>query len=234
MPARMRTRRISSTAYADDEIASELKMARAFFLVSLSSISWALASGRPKQDPFDPSRERPAAGQRSARGLLGDHRAGTRVAEIACVRPGDDHSPVAELASVQSGAVVLGTGNPWRGAAIGRGREPATEQGDQPPESGATRPGAIRMIVRLAGVGSGQVTLNHDAPIPDLSPLDRTMAVHGCEPLALPRPTGRRESAGRYSATLTDKPHPTMAGSPQRRQDPVACRSTSPNHVSSS
>ena len=46
-PAITRTRRISSVAYADDEIASELKIASAFFFDRRSSISSSFESGRP-------------------------------------------------------------------------------------------------------------------------------------------------------------------------------------------
>jgi hypothetical protein len=46
-PARIRTLRISSEAYALEEIASELRMASAFFLGRRSSISCSLASGFP-------------------------------------------------------------------------------------------------------------------------------------------------------------------------------------------
>ena len=47
-PATIRTRRISSVAYADELMASELKIARAFFLDRRSPISSSFASGRPK------------------------------------------------------------------------------------------------------------------------------------------------------------------------------------------
>ncbi len=46
-PARTRIRRISSEAYADELMASELKTASAFVLESRSSISSSLARGRP-------------------------------------------------------------------------------------------------------------------------------------------------------------------------------------------
>ena len=60
MPPRTRTRRISSVAYAEDEIASELKIARAFFFVSRSPSSSTEASGRPRKN------RRTAANTRSA------------------------------------------------------------------------------------------------------------------------------------------------------------------------
>ena len=47
-PARTRTRRISSVAYADELMASELKMASAFGFESRSPISSSLERGRPK------------------------------------------------------------------------------------------------------------------------------------------------------------------------------------------
>ena len=43
---------ISSVAYADDEIASELKIASAFFLDRRSPISSSFASGRPRRTPL--------------------------------------------------------------------------------------------------------------------------------------------------------------------------------------
>jgi hypothetical protein len=46
-PASTRTRRISSVAYADELMASELKIASAFVFDSRSPISAALDSGRP-------------------------------------------------------------------------------------------------------------------------------------------------------------------------------------------
>jgi hypothetical protein len=49
-PATTRTRRISSVAYADDEIASELKIGRASFLGSRSSASSSFERGRPNRD----------------------------------------------------------------------------------------------------------------------------------------------------------------------------------------
>ena len=48
-PPRIRTRRISSVAYADELIASELKIASAFFFDSRSPISSSDASGRPEE-----------------------------------------------------------------------------------------------------------------------------------------------------------------------------------------
>jgi hypothetical protein len=47
-PATRSTRRISSVAYAEELIASELKIARAFVLLSRSPISSSVDSGRPK------------------------------------------------------------------------------------------------------------------------------------------------------------------------------------------
>ena len=47
-PARTRTRRISSVAYADELMASELKIARAFGFDRRSPISSSLDRGRPK------------------------------------------------------------------------------------------------------------------------------------------------------------------------------------------
>jgi hypothetical protein len=58
-PPRMRTRRISSVAYADELIASELKMASAFVLLSRSPSSASLASGRPKKKPLTAANARP-------------------------------------------------------------------------------------------------------------------------------------------------------------------------------
>src|SRR5687768_1999025 len=46
-PSRMNARMISSVAYADEEIASELKIARADFFERRSPISSSEASGRP-------------------------------------------------------------------------------------------------------------------------------------------------------------------------------------------
>ena len=51
---------ISSVAYADDEIASELKIARAFFLDSRSPISSSLARGRPRSTPLSRARAIPS------------------------------------------------------------------------------------------------------------------------------------------------------------------------------
>ena len=51
-PPRIRTRRISSVAYALDEIASELKIASALTFDSRSPISDSDASGRPMSQPF--------------------------------------------------------------------------------------------------------------------------------------------------------------------------------------
>ena len=59
-PARIRTRRISSVAYAEELMASELKIARAFFLDSRSPISSSLASGRPRVMALIRARRRPA------------------------------------------------------------------------------------------------------------------------------------------------------------------------------
>ena len=72
----IRTRRISSVAYADELIASELKMARAFFLASHSPISSSLASGRPKTR-LRPRKDQPA-------GL----REGMLAASLATIWPG--------------------------------------------------------------------------------------------------------------------------------------------------
>src|SRR5215218_10576403 len=51
-PASRNARRISSVAYAEDEIASELKIASAFFFDSRSPISSSLASGFPIRTAF--------------------------------------------------------------------------------------------------------------------------------------------------------------------------------------
>ena len=50
-PARTKARRISSVAYAEDEIASELKMASALTFDSRSPASSSEASGRPSTTP---------------------------------------------------------------------------------------------------------------------------------------------------------------------------------------
>ena len=50
-PAMMNARRISSVAYAEDEIASELKMASALTLERRSPASSSDASGRPRRMP---------------------------------------------------------------------------------------------------------------------------------------------------------------------------------------
>src|SRR6476659_2327170 len=60
-PPRIRTRRISSVAYADELIASELKIARAFFFERRSPISSSLARGRPRSSAFARDQARPAA-----------------------------------------------------------------------------------------------------------------------------------------------------------------------------
>ena len=60
-PPRIRTRRISSVAYAEDEIASDEKIARAFFLASRSPSSSSLASGRPKKNARMFAMARPVA-----------------------------------------------------------------------------------------------------------------------------------------------------------------------------
>jgi hypothetical protein len=57
----MRTRRISSVAYADELIASELKIASALVLLSRSPSSASLASGRPKNRPRTAAKARPVA-----------------------------------------------------------------------------------------------------------------------------------------------------------------------------
>ena len=58
-PARTRIRRISSEAYADELIASELKTASAFGLESRSPISSSLARGRPMATAFTLAQARP-------------------------------------------------------------------------------------------------------------------------------------------------------------------------------
>ena len=50
-PARTKARRISSVAYADDEMASELKMASALTFDRRSPASSSEASGRPRTTP---------------------------------------------------------------------------------------------------------------------------------------------------------------------------------------
>src|ERR1035437_5215189 len=60
-PARTRTRRISSVAYAEDEMASELKIGRASCLESRSPISEALVSGLPKMNARTRAARRPRA-----------------------------------------------------------------------------------------------------------------------------------------------------------------------------
>src|SRR5512132_2509261 len=59
-PASTSTRRISSVAYADELIASELKIASAFFFESRSEISSWIESGRPKRTPRARANRRPA------------------------------------------------------------------------------------------------------------------------------------------------------------------------------
>ncbi len=51
-PARMSASSISSVAYAVEEMASEEKTGRAYFLGSRSCISWSVASGRPRRPLF--------------------------------------------------------------------------------------------------------------------------------------------------------------------------------------
>jgi hypothetical protein len=59
MPPRIRTHRISSVAYADELMASELKIASAFFFDRRSPSSSSLASGRPTKNPRMPAHSRP-------------------------------------------------------------------------------------------------------------------------------------------------------------------------------
>ncbi len=58
-PARMNARMISSVAYADDEIASELKIASAFVLDRRWPISSSFARGRPSRAPLTRKRKAP-------------------------------------------------------------------------------------------------------------------------------------------------------------------------------
>ena len=59
-PPSTRTRMISSVAYADDEIASELKIASALVFESRSPSSSSLASGRPSATDLTRATSRPA------------------------------------------------------------------------------------------------------------------------------------------------------------------------------
>ena len=60
VPARTRTRRISSVAYADELIGSELKIASALVFDSRSPISSWIESGRPKSTPRTRANVRPS------------------------------------------------------------------------------------------------------------------------------------------------------------------------------
>ena len=60
VPARTRTRTISSVAYADEEMASELKIARAFGFESRSPMSSWIERGRPKTIARNRANARPA------------------------------------------------------------------------------------------------------------------------------------------------------------------------------
>ena len=115
MPPRSRARRISSVAYALEEIASELKIASAFFLESRSPSSSAEASGRPK-------RSRRRSWLRGAPGAqllvrLGPRLQGARgrVAEVLALRPLDADTPIPGLLAGQA----AGRGRP---AGMGLGR----------------------------------------------------------------------------------------------------------------
>ena len=131
-PARIRTRRISSVAYADDEIASELKIASAFFFDRRSSNSSSFDNGRPKTTarnrasarphPFvgrTPPHWRPSVGagipeERGVRPLDAD----PAVARLSALErlPTPDHGSVSDLA--MTGGRSLGpmtrlTGSRW-------------------------------------------------------------------------------------------------------------------------
>ena len=101
VPPRIRTRRISSVAYADEEIASELKIASAFFLLSRSSISASLARGRPKTMRASTCERTPGRGARERRGFSRDELAGSGVSEIRRVGTLDPDALVARLAPGQ-------------------------------------------------------------------------------------------------------------------------------------
>ena len=82
-------------------MASELKMARAFFLVSRSSMSWALDSGLPKTKARTRAMRRPRAVRGALAAALATMTPGPGVAEVGGVRPIDHDAPVAELATVE-------------------------------------------------------------------------------------------------------------------------------------
>ena len=98
---RCRTRRISSVAYADELMASELKMARAFFFDRRSPISSSFASGRPKTTWRTRASGPPGRRPRHRGRLSRDQRPGSRIAEVRGVRALDADTAVAGLAALE-------------------------------------------------------------------------------------------------------------------------------------
>ena len=100
-PARTRTRRISSVAYADELMASELKIAQGLRLRQALADLLLVGEGAPEDDRPEPRDQPPGRGQREAGRRLGDQLAGAGVAEVRGVRPLDADAPVRGLPTVQ-------------------------------------------------------------------------------------------------------------------------------------